>query len=103
MRSVANNVTRRTCSPEPVSPEFAQIPEILVVTDGLLGGRLLKQIHGHDHLSVYWPGRGEMYIASRAVARITVLSGGDRLDPEERRLLQNKLQVWGDRALWVEG
>jgi|GEM_PF-3508313 len=90
--------------PVRLTPEYALLPEILVVADGYQGAKLLKQVRGHVHLSVYWPGRGEAYIAGRTAARVTFLSeyAARRLSVQERDMLHSRMATWADRALWLE-
>lgn len=85
-----------------VTPEYTLLPEVLVVADGFLGGRLLKQVRDRGHLSVYWPGRGEPYLYGHPVARVTILSGGRRLCPEERSVLRSRLAIFGKAGMWLE-
>lgn len=90
--------------PVRLTPDYALLPEILVVGCGHAGPHLLKQVRGHDHLSIYWPGRGYEYIAGRPVARVTILSqdAGRRLSAEERTMLRQRMATFGPRALWLE-
>lgn len=100
---LARTLYRFACRlyPRFADPHHNPVPEILVVADGRQGARLLKTVRHLDHISVYWPGRGEMYIAGRPVARITFLSeyAADRLSHDEREQIWCRTLPWGPDAL----
>lgn len=86
-----------------VTPEVGLMPDILVAADGYEGYRLLRQVRRHLHIDVYWPGRGETYLAGRPVGRVTLLSdAGLRISSDERQMLRDRMATFGPRALWVE-
>lgn len=81
----------------------AQMPEMIVVADGRTGARMLKQIRNLDHVSIYWPGRGEIYLHGGTFGRVTIDSAAlPRLTYEEIETLRSRTQTWGDRAIWLE-
>lgn len=81
----------------------AQMPEMIVVADGTAGHRLLRQVRDQPHISIYWPGRGEMHLHGGTFGRVTIDSAAlPRLTYEEIETLRSRTQTWGDRAIWLE-
>ena len=89
--------------PIQATPEVALMPEMIVVADGFEGHSMLKATRHRDHISVYWPGRGENYLAGPTFGRVTISADArHRLDVNERAMLEQRMQAWGAQALWLE-
>lgn len=86
------------------TPEVALMPELLVVADGYVGAQALKATRELPHIHVYWPGRGEKYLAGAQVQRVTISEDARRrLDGSaELRKIRRRIVTSGDTALWLE-
>lgn len=84
-------------------PHHNPVPELIVAYDGYHGARLLNRVRDHRrHISIYWPGRGESYLAGKRVSRVTMTPGVlSRLSDCEIKLIESRTLAFGKDALLV--
>lgn len=58
----------------------------------------------HNHMRGWYPGRGQVEVLGRSLARVTVFCCGEGsfLDQSDRGLLQSRQMVYGPAAIWLE-